>query len=70
MPDAVDLSDNKIFHERETLFHKTMSNVVLESKKAISMKYVHVYKFRYRIRIQVPDVTRCNLVAEPKGALY
>jgi len=70
MPDVLDLSDNKIFHERKTFFHKMMSNVVVESKKAISMKYAHVYTFKYRVRIQVPDVTHRNLVAAPRGTLY
>jgi len=70
IPDVLDLSSNKIFHERKTFSHKMMSNVVVESKKAISVKYADVYTFRYRIRIQVPDVTHRNLVAAPKGALY
>lgn len=47
-----------------------VSNFILQYKKAISVKYPDVYTRRYRIRIQVPDVTQCNLVAAPKAALY
>ena len=67
---AVDLPNNKIFHNAKAFFHKMLSDFIVQSKKAIPVKYADVHTFRYRIRIQVPDVTQRNLPAAAKGALY